>query len=207
MQAGRVRSHFNVAYPGIGRFIAAAKVFAKRFGAVPTVSGRLRYLPEIRDPNPVRASYAARQAVNSIVQGTAADVIKIAMILVQRYLLRGMPARLLLQVHDELLIEAPEELAQQLTAKITRIMVEDVPAALAEVASAPGGLWEAAPAQAAPAQDGVAAGDSTTACGARRAAARALLGGSPLLCVPLEVAAEVGSDWGHMTRVVANAGA
>jgi len=96
----------------------------RQHGHVSTMLGRRRYLPDLTSPNPIARNAAERMAMNAPVQGTASDMIKIAMVRVQAALAgRGLRARMLLQVHDELLFEAPpdevatiEELAREIMA-------------------------------------------------------------------------------------------
>jgi DNA polymerase-1 len=90
---------------------------------VRTLLGRLRRLPDLRSPNfPIRAE-AERQAMNTPVQGSAADLIKKAMIDLHRELRRrGLQARLILQIHDELLLEVPEKEAEEARELVRRIM-------------------------------------------------------------------------------------
>jgi DNA polymerase-1 len=96
-------------YPAVRRFIDETIARARETGTVRTLLGRLRRLPDLRAKNvPIRME-AERQAVNTPVQGSAADLIKKAMIDLHRELReRGMKSRLILQIHDELLLEAPE---------------------------------------------------------------------------------------------------
>jgi len=78
-------------------------------GYVRTILGRIRYLPEIRDRSPATRNFAERAAVNTVFQGSAADLIKKAMVEIQAELdRRGMKTRMILQVHDELVFEAPD---------------------------------------------------------------------------------------------------
>jgi DNA polymerase-1 len=82
---------------------------AREQGFVETVFGRRLYLPDIRSRNQQLRQYAERSAINAPMQGTAADIIKRAMIEVHRWLARGgVRARLVMQVHDELVLEVPE---------------------------------------------------------------------------------------------------
>lgn len=83
---------------------------ARRDGYVATLFGRRRYLPELRNANFNTRAFGERVALNMPIQGTAADVIKLAMVNVDRRLKReGLAARLILQVHDELILECPQE--------------------------------------------------------------------------------------------------
>jgi len=96
-------------YPGVKRFMEATKVTAKEDGFVRTLLGRRRFLPDLRSKNRVLREAAERMAVNTVIQGTAADLIKKAMVAVDADLTAaGLAARMLLQVHDELVFEAPE---------------------------------------------------------------------------------------------------
>jgi DNA polymerase-1 len=81
------------------------------------------YLPEINAKNPQRRQYAERSAINAPMQGTAADIIKRAMIDVAAWLEQHRPeTRLIMQVHDELVIEVPEDYADEVGAAVVRIM-------------------------------------------------------------------------------------
>jgi DNA polymerase I len=93
-------------YPGVKRFMDETRVLARDQGYVETVFGRRLYLPEIKSKNPQLRQYAERTAINAPMQGTAADIIKRAMIAVQRWLDEsGTKARMVMQVHDELVFE------------------------------------------------------------------------------------------------------
>src|SRR5213076_2712758 len=96
-------------FPHVQDFIQRTIEQAERDGYVTTLFGRRRPVPEIRASNRQTRSLGERLAVNSVMQGTAADVIKVAMVAIHRRLREeGRGARLVLQVHDELLLEAPE---------------------------------------------------------------------------------------------------
>ncbi len=100
-------------YEGIDRYMKEIVETAKNQGYVTTMFGRRRYLPELASSNHALRSFGERVARNMPIQGTAADIIKIAMIRVDRRLREeGLKARLILQVHDELIVEAPEEEAE-----------------------------------------------------------------------------------------------
>ena len=97
-------------YIGVRRWIDATLEQARRDGLVRTMHGRVRPIPDILSKNPNLRGFAERTAVNTPLQGTAADLIKLAMIEIDRELLaRGMKSRMLLQVHDELVFECPPE--------------------------------------------------------------------------------------------------
>ena len=96
-------------YPGIKTYLDGLVAQGKEMGYVTTAYGRRRPIPELKSSNFMQRSFGERVAMNSPIQGTAADVMKIAMIHVERALKEaGLAARIILQVHDELLIEAPE---------------------------------------------------------------------------------------------------
>ncbi|HMX11966.1 MAG TPA: DNA polymerase I [Burkholderiaceae bacterium] len=96
-------------YPGVKRYMEETKLRAAQTGYVETLFGRRIVLPEIRGGNGPRRSAAERQAINAPMQGTAADLIKLAMIEVQRCLdAQGRASRMIMQVHDELVLEVPD---------------------------------------------------------------------------------------------------
>ncbi len=96
-------------YPGVRRFVDGTVAAARDRGYVTTVLGRRRYLPELGARDPAVRQFAERAATNTPIQGSAADLIKLAMIEVSRRLrAAGLRTRMLLQVHDELVLEAPE---------------------------------------------------------------------------------------------------
>ncbi|MHB9042344.1 DNA polymerase I [Acidithiobacillus sp.] len=96
-------------YPGVLEYMEQTRALAKKQGYVETFFGRRLYVPEIRSSNPARRNYAERAAINAPMQGTAADLIKMAMIAVDAWL-QEQPerGRMILQVHDELILEVPE---------------------------------------------------------------------------------------------------
>jgi DNA polymerase-1 len=97
-------------YPGVKRYMDGTRAMAREQGFVETVFGRRLYLPDIRSRNQGMRQYAERSAINAPMQGTAADIIKRAMISVHDWLGRsGVPARLVMQVHDELVLEVRED--------------------------------------------------------------------------------------------------
>ena len=95
-------------YPGARRYMDETRVRAKQVGYVETVFGRRLWLPELRSGAPVRRQAAERAAINAPMQGTAADLIKLAMIAVQKWLEESGAAKLIMQVHDELVLEVPD---------------------------------------------------------------------------------------------------
>ena len=110
-------------YSGVKQFMDDAVVRAKDCGYAKTMFARRRYLPELASSNGMLRAFGARVAMNMPIQGTAADIIKIAMIRVYRRLQEeNMAARLLLQIHDELIVEAPEAEAE----KAKQIVIEEM---------------------------------------------------------------------------------
>jgi DNA polymerase-1 len=96
-------------YPGVLDYMNRTRETARAQGYVATLFGRRLYLPELSGGAPARRQGAERAAINAPMQGTAADLIKLAMIAVQGWLdSAGLKARLIMQVHDELVLEAPE---------------------------------------------------------------------------------------------------
>jgi DNA polymerase-1 len=96
-------------YPGVAQYMERTRASAREFGFVETVFGRRLWLPEIKSGSPGRRQGAERAAINAPMQGTAADLIKLAMVSVQEWLTRErLAARLLMQVHDELVLEVPD---------------------------------------------------------------------------------------------------
>ncbi|ACX96513.1 DNA polymerase I [Halothiobacillus neapolitanus] len=95
-------------YPGVAKYMERMRQQARQMGYVETVFGRRLYLPEIHSRNGQRRQYAERTAINAPMQGTAADIIKIAMIALHKLLVVPGRARMILQVHDELIFEVPE---------------------------------------------------------------------------------------------------
>jgi DNA polymerase I len=97
-------------FPKVSQFLEAAVDEARRCGYTTTMFGRRRYLPDLVADNRNRRQMAERMALNAPIQGTAADVIKLAMIALQRALdTSGLRSQLLLQVHDEVILEAPDD--------------------------------------------------------------------------------------------------
>jgi DNA polymerase-1 len=112
-------------YPGVKKFMDDVRVQAKAQGYVETVFGRRLYLPEINDRNAQRRQYAERSAINAPMQGTAADIIKKAMISVHRWVeSESVPARMIMQVHDELVFEVEKKAVDEVTSKVVRLMSE-----------------------------------------------------------------------------------
>ena len=110
-------------YPGVKRYMDETRRNARELGYVTTVFGRRLYLPEINARNAALRQYAERSAINAPMQGTAADIIKRAMLGVDDWLTRhGRGARLIMQVHDELVIESPASEIDAVRPAVIRIM-------------------------------------------------------------------------------------
>ncbi|MBQ3074987.1 MAG: DNA polymerase I [Clostridia bacterium] len=100
-------------FPGIKEFLNATKAKAHEDGYVTTLFGRRRYIPELQGTKKQLIAFGERVAMNAPIQGTAADIIKIAMVRVaHRLKTEGLKSRLILQIHDELILECPEEEAE-----------------------------------------------------------------------------------------------
>ena len=127
-EAQTLIDQYRKSYPGVSRLLVDLVERAREKGYAETLRGRRRYVPEIDDRNSRRRSFAERVAVNMPIQGTQADMIKIAMIHIQRRLdEEKMQARMLLQVHDELVFEAPLEETEALAALVNEEMETALP--------------------------------------------------------------------------------
>jgi len=110
-------------YPGVKQYMDDIRSSASEKGYVETVFGRRLYLPEINARNAQRRQYAERSAINAPMQGTAADIIKRAMISVHTWLLKEKPdARMIMQVHDELVFEVKKAEVKAVTERVTKLM-------------------------------------------------------------------------------------
>ena len=115
-------------YPGVKQYMDETKALAKAQGYVETVLGRRLYLPEINSPNGPRRAGAERAAINAPMQGTAADLIKLAMVAVQKELDAHQPDVLMvLQVHDELVFDCFLEEEEALMAMVKELMEGALP--------------------------------------------------------------------------------
>ncbi len=133
-------------YPGVADYMQRTRETARKQGYVETVFGRRLYLPEINAKNPQRRQGAERAAINAPMQGTAADLIKLAMIAVQGWLdHEKLGSQLLLQVHDELILEVPEAELNRVRAELPGLMcnVAELKVPL-RVGVGEGSNWEAA---------------------------------------------------------------
>lgn len=143
-EAKEIMESYFERFGGVKRYLDEVVVRARKDGYTSTVFGRRRYLPELNSDNRVARENAERAALNAPIQGTAADIIKVAMIRVDRAL-EGMASRVLLQVHDELVVEvAPgeaEEVQRILEREMDKAIELTVPL---EVSVGVGKNWDAA---------------------------------------------------------------
>jgi DNA polymerase-1 len=110
-------------YPGVANYMADTRTLAKSHGYVETVFGRRLWLPEINSPNGPRRQGAERAAINAPMQGTAADLIKLAMIAVQNWLeTDGLKSKMIMQVHDELVLEVVADELELVKRKLPELM-------------------------------------------------------------------------------------
>ncbi len=124
-QAKEYIDNYLASYPGVREYLRNIVTAASEKGSVETIYGRVRYIPEIQSKNGVMRKFGERVAMNSPIQGSAADIIKIAMINVSKKLRESnLDAKLILQVHDELIIEAHESCAQE-AAEILKYEMEN----------------------------------------------------------------------------------
>lgn len=133
-------------YPGVKRYMNATRTNAKHQGYVETVFGRRLYLPAIDSRNYQQRQYAERTAINAPMQGTAADIIKRAMISVDRWLSdEKVDARMIMQVHDELVLEVANDKVAEVSEAVSKIMVEAAElSVLLEVEVGTGDNWQEA---------------------------------------------------------------
>src|SRR4029077_3575223 len=115
-----IRTYFEL-YAGVKKFIQATIAEVRKTGVAVTLFGRKRPIPDMHTRNPNARSFAERTAVNTPLQGTAADLIKLAMIHIDEILRRDkLETKMLLQVHDELLSESPRGEAEQVSKMVKR---------------------------------------------------------------------------------------
>jgi DNA polymerase I len=122
-EAGEYIKQYLARFPELKKFMDDAKEYARAHGYVKTLYGRKCYLRGINDKNPAMRNFAERQAINAPLQGTAADIMKRAMIALKPALdAEKLGARMLLQVHDELLFEVPVDEKEQTEALVKKVM-------------------------------------------------------------------------------------
>jgi DNA polymerase I len=127
-EATRLIQEYFERYPGIKTYVEETKRQAKRDGYVSTLLGRRRYLPELKAQNRVLVSAGERMAINMPIQGTAADVIKIAMVRLQQTMIeRKMRSKMILQVHDELVFEVDRDELSTLQPLVRDLMEQALP--------------------------------------------------------------------------------
>jgi DNA polymerase-1 len=118
-------------YPGVAAYMQRTRESAREKGYVETVFGRRLYMIDIRASNNQRRQGAERAAINAPMQGTAADLIKLAMVAVHAWLSQRRKSRLIMQVHDELVLEVPEDelevVKHELPGLMTGVAKLDVP--------------------------------------------------------------------------------
>ena len=143
-EAKKIMEAYFDRFGGVKKYLADVVEQARKDGYTATVFGRRRYLPELTSDNRLARENAERAALNAPIQGTAADIIKVAMIRVDNAL-EGFKSRVLLQVHDELVVEiAPGELAE-----VQEIVEREMDASISlrvplEVSAGTGDNWDAA---------------------------------------------------------------
>jgi DNA polymerase-1 len=131
-EAGQYIEHYFATYPGVQHYMDDIRAKAQEQGYVETLFGRRLYLPEIKAKNAIRRQAAERTAINAPMQGTAADIIKRAMVAVNDWLNDSdYDARMIMQVHDELVFEVRENQVESFINEVTRLMADaadlDVP--------------------------------------------------------------------------------
>jgi DNA polymerase-1 len=133
-------------YPGVKEYMEATRELARAQGFVETVFGRRLYLPDIHSRNQQRRQYAERTAINAPMQGTAADIIKRAMIAVDHWIeTEAPPAALIMQVHDELVLEVHVDAVDAVAAEVSRLMSGAASLAVPLVVdTGSGGNWDEA---------------------------------------------------------------
>lgn len=142
-RAKEIIESYRARFRGIDAFLNRCIDEAKRTGHATTITGRWRPIPQVHSRNPAERAFGERIAINTVVQGSAADLIKVAMVELDRRLSERFPrARLLLQIHDELLVQAPTDEADA----VERLLCEVMRGAMSlgvplEVSSARGVRW------------------------------------------------------------------
>ncbi len=133
-------------YPGVKQYMDDTRERAREQGYVETVFGRRLYLPEINARNAQRRQYAERTAINAPMQGTAADIIKKAMLGIDREILgNGNRIKMIMQVHDELIFEVSEDTVDGMTERITGLMAGAAELSVPlEVETGTGANWDEA---------------------------------------------------------------
>ena len=127
-EAKEIIDNYFIQYPGIKQYMDDTINFARETGYVQTLMGRKRYLADINSANQTVRGFAERNAINSPIQGTAADMIKLAMIKVKKALdTSGLQSKMILQVHDELVFDVPEKEVDELKKLVVEGMESAMP--------------------------------------------------------------------------------
>lgn len=122
-EAQRYIDEYFALYQGVKHFIDETIALTRQQGYVTTLLNRIRYIPDIHSKNASLRQFAERTAVNTPIQGTAADMIKLAMIAIHKRLLRDYPmVKMIMQVHDELVFEVPETLSEEVRTLVVQEM-------------------------------------------------------------------------------------
>lgn len=122
-EAGDLIDQYFAKYPGIKRYMEETITFAQEHGYVQTMMGRRRYIRDINSNNATVRGFAERNAINAPIQGSSADMIKIAMIRIHEAILKGkMKSRMILQVHDELVFDTLQDEVGEVTTMVEGIM-------------------------------------------------------------------------------------
>jgi len=149
IEQGRARDYIEryfARYPGVRIYMESAREKGRQLGYVETLFGRRLYLPEIKSRNPARRAQSERVAINAPMQGTAADIIKRAMLRVAARLAKpDLPARMIMQVHDELVLEVREDAVEKVRAAVIADMASAAELAVELVVDTGiGDNWDAA---------------------------------------------------------------
>ena len=127
-EAAEIIEQYFAQFPGIKKYMTDTIAFAQREGYVETITGRRRYIRDIRSANATTRSAAERNAINAPIQGSAADMIKIAMAKIHRELIaRRLTTRMLLQVHDELVFDLHRDEEKQVVPMVEELMRTAIP--------------------------------------------------------------------------------
>jgi len=142
-EARDIIDRYFARFPKVKQYIEATKASARELGYVSTLLGRRRYIPDIRSTNQAVRANAERQAINMPIQGTSADMIKRAMVDIDRTIReRSLSSRMVLQVHDELVFEVPKREEENMRVLVEERMKGAMPLAVpVEVEIGAGGNW------------------------------------------------------------------
>jgi len=126
--AQRFIDEYKERYAGLDRFLKTCIEEAEDLGYVTTILGRRREIPEIRSRNRNQRFLGERLAINSVIQGSAADLIKVAMVkLAERLRVENLGGKILIQVHDELVLEAPRDVSDEVVQATVDVMSNALP--------------------------------------------------------------------------------